>query len=111
MLSSKCFQKQHFRLLSAVRMMMVMIEVTPKTGEPFADYPQTQDRVMVFVHVTTTTINNAPVEDLILDAAKETPTTLKLSHNAGKYVKTTETENRPNIVKRGQRTRNLILTE
>lgn len=56
-------------------------------GEPFADYPQTQDRVMVFVHVTTTTINNAPVEDLILDAAKETPTTLKLSHNAGKYVK------------------------
>lgn len=55
--------------------------------EPFADYPQTQDRVMVFVHVTTSTINDAPVEDLILDAAKETPTTLKLSHNAGKYVK------------------------
>lgn len=42
---------------------------------------------MVFVHVTTSTINDAPVEDLILDAAKETPTTLKLSHNAGKYVK------------------------
>lgn len=42
---------------------------------------------MVFVHVTTSTINNAPVENLILDAAKETPTTLKLSHNAGKYVK------------------------
>lgn len=55
--------------------------------EPFADYPQTQDRVMVFVHVTTSTINDAPVEDLILDAVKETPTTLKLSHNAGKYVK------------------------
>lgn len=42
---------------------------------------------MAFVHVTTTTTNDAPVEVLILDAAKETPTTLKLGHNAGKYVK------------------------
>lgn len=42
---------------------------------------------MAFVHVTITTINDAPAEDLILDAAKETPTTLKLGHNAGKYVK------------------------
>lgn len=56
-------------------------------GGPFADYPQTQDHVMAFVHVTTSTINDAPVGGLILDAAKETLTTLKLSHNAGKYVK------------------------
>lgn len=42
---------------------------------------------MAFVHGTTTTINDAPAEDLILDAAKETPTTLKLGHNAEKYAK------------------------
>lgn len=56
-------------------------------GELYADYPPTQDHVMAFVHVTTTTINDAPAEDLILDAAKETPTTLKLGHNAEKYAK------------------------
>lgn len=42
---------------------------------------------MAFVHGTTTTINDAPAKDLILDAAKETPTTLKLGHNAEKYAK------------------------
>lgn len=42
---------------------------------------------MAFVHVIITTINDAPVEDLIMGVAMETPTTLKLGHNAKKYAK------------------------
>lgn len=66
---------------------LIFLSIFLLSGRAICRLPPTQDHAMAFVHGTTTTLNDAPAEDLILDAAKETPTTLKLGHNAEKYAK------------------------